>query len=128
MKVSAAHTECHVVPTEIQFSIFDCNDGHAKAGHTVITMKIINRLVIFSSVDDVRCIQVHWPRCFSADCSAPLCETRMASEDFTSVGRHASNDFARLFVQKVKRYNIGWTECMAVVTQVCEMRWTDSLI
>ena len=80
-------------------------------------MELIDRLVIFGSVDDVRRIQVHWPGHFSASSSASLWEIRMASSDFTPVGGHASKDFARLFVCEVEGNNIGWTMRMIVVTQ-----------
>jgi len=83
--------------------------------HTAVTIVLIDRLVIFCCVYQIRRIQVHRPSRFSADRSTSLWETRMADGDFTSVRRHASKNFAHLFVTKVKRYNIGWTVRIIVI-------------
>jgi hypothetical protein len=102
------------------------DNGDGKSGLTDVTVELIDRLVIFGSVDDVRRIQVHWPGSFSAGCSASLWEIRMASSDFTSVGSHASKDFARLFVPEVKRNNIGWA--VRSHTKCPKMKHVHSLI
>jgi hypothetical protein len=97
--------------------LFSHDNVDGISGLTSVAVELIDRLVIFSSVDDVRRIHVHWPGSFSAGCSASLWKIRMAGSDFTSIGGHASKNFAHLFVAKVKRNNIGWTVRRVVVTQ-----------
>jgi hypothetical protein len=84
MKGPAKHTECHVVCTDIRFSIYLDNED-SKSGLTEFAVVLTDRLVIFCSVDKVWRIQVHWPGSCSAGCSASFWKIRMPSSEFTSV-------------------------------------------
>jgi hypothetical protein len=116
MTGSTKHTECHVVCTDIRFSMYLHNED-IKSGLTDVAVESTDRLVIFCSVDEVWRIQVHWPRSCSAGCSASFWEIRMPSSEFTSVGSHPSKDFAHLFVREIKRNDIGWTVQIVVIKQ-----------
>jgi len=89
--------------------------------------EFINRFVVFSSVGDVRRIQIDRPGGFSTDSSASPLETRMASGNFTPVRRHPSTDFTHLFVRKV----IGTISdglVVTAITQALQMECANSLV